>query len=258
MYYFFSITLKPIPPAEMLMSPPSSGNRVVKSKLKPQSIKLHDLYYHTATTGSLNRTNESDDVPVQIAFPSGETGIALPLNKRSTLRRRQNNQNDRFNYVAVAAPRVDDSQDIVSRVRLTIVFLVVIIVNITITAMLYNDADISDSTKVEPLSSSKLPTAFSKVSHERRELSNYLFIFTLLTLLFGGVAAMFGSHFGLWLFQLVTTTNAVLSVYAYPNFVYGLRYIVDAMLVHIAMRLQEAWQINVVPVPTNHNFLQSG
>jgi hypothetical protein len=43
----------------------------------------------------------------------------------------------------------------------------------------------------------------------------------------------------------------VLGVSAYPNFSYGLRYTLDAMLVHMGMKLQAMVGTTVVPIPNS-------
>ena len=250
---------------------PEEKRKKVANKAKQMAQKifeLHPLSYHKKSVRSALDETDGGEIPLQIMFPAGLMGIAMPISRAGGLNggdgrgnNASQNGNDNnneagarrnFEFVAVAAPPESEIADKLKRARLTIVFEVLIFVNLVITGLLFSNADVTDLTKVEKDAGS-LPKDFTVVSDTRRGVENSLFAFTILTLLLGGAGAAFGSPFCLWLFNMITIMNAVLGVSAFPNFSYSLRYILDALLVNMGMKLQNMVEITVLPIPNSNH-----
>jgi hypothetical protein len=139
-------------------------------------FKVHPLSYHKKSVSALGREEEANDVPLQVVFPTGQTGIAMPTGRSGNAASRRRNQTQTFDHVAVAAATEHDMVDKMKRVRLTIAFEVMCLANLIITGLLFANADVSDLTKVEEGGNNgfHMPNDFTKVPEERRDLEKYV------------------------------------------------------------------------------------
>jgi len=139
-------------------------------------FEVHPLSYHKKSVAALDREGEANDVPLQVVFPTGQTGIAMPTGRSGNAANRRRNQAQTFDHVAVAAAPENDMVDKMKRVRLTIAFEVMCLANLIITGLLFANADVSDLTKVEEGGNNgfHLPNDFTKVPGERRDLEKYV------------------------------------------------------------------------------------
>ena len=218
-----------------------------------KSIALSRLWFHrkTARENRNAAANNNEDAAVQIAFPEGKCMIGLPVSRVD--RSRNDVNNNRYRYTAVAAGPHDYPLDNRRRLRMYIPFIITIIMNIIISSLLYSNVDIADTTKIED-NDNLLPNAFQIVTSTRRSEEDGFFTMTLIYLCIGLISIITQSPLGLWAFQISIIISAIAGVSAYPSFVYSFRLILDALLFHMAHLIRKQISINVLPLSNDYFF----
>lgn len=202
-------------------------------------------------TVELNARNSSaaTDVPIQVVYPIGLTGIALPVSHANSQGGRNNRRINTFHpFVAAAAASSNSTGDRMNILRMTVAFIALLVVNVVITITLYSNADTNNLSKVEDeKKSSDLPRDFTQTDFDDHGVT--LLVFTLLNLCLAGYGAVFRSTTALFFFEMITMSIIVLGMTSAPGFLYTLRYLLDAMLLPMSCNLRTQIGPNVVPIP---------
>ena len=215
-----------------------------------KSVAVSRLWFHRKNApNSRNASNNNPDAAVQIAFPEGKCMIGLPLSRVD--RGRDDVNNHRYRYTAVAANPHYYSLDNIRRLRMSVPFVIATVINIILSSLIYSNVDIADATKVED-SNNSLPDSFQIIPSTRRSEEIGFFAMTIIYLFIGLISVIAQSPLGLWAFQIAVVISAIAGVSAYPSFVYSLRLILDAFLFHMAHIIRKQVSINVLPLSNDH------
>lgn len=227
-------------------------------------IELSPLLFHRkrATTG-----NEGEGAPIQVAFPSGLAGIAMPVRKHSSSQAVIDplafdftavgsspdasifGGADNNNFVRFGGQFLSNSG--LRKSRLVLAFVVACLINLVVTILLFSHADVAELSNViipDVTDSSVVPIAFQEVGSERRTDETLFFIFNVLSLIIATVGALFSSCLALWIYKMVTLIGLVLGISAFPTTVYATRFVIDAIMLIMAQRLQKHFGPSVLPL----------
>jgi hypothetical protein len=181
--------------------------------------------------------------PVQLVFPGGGFGLGIPVKDADEVLHRGATNN--FAVLASAPERA--SHDLTPLRGLQATFVVLAIVNLTITSAIYFNADSSDTSRVSPELS---PTvgAFEEVSSNRRPVEDVDYAFTVIILVLGTMSAILESGLGVSAYCLATLLNFILGTSALPYFVYSTRYILDMFMLYFALVLRSRLICSFLPL----------
>ena len=206
------------------------------------------LYYQKPSLGQKNgrRDNKLRNQPLQVTFPSGAVGIALPS---SAVSNDTNNENE--NTVVVVSETENDNIDITERRWITMGFLALALVNLIITSLMFQYADTTDaSAVVEPSNygSKALPQPFESVRSTRTSAENTYFTFIVLSIICGSLAAAFQSALGLSIYSLTIAIAYIFGTAAQPYFVFTFRSLFDIWMLYMALVLRSKLLFTVLPM----------
>ena len=193
------------------------------------------LYYQKPVIGLSETTNST---PVQIIYPmTGEVAIGVPVKDNNS----NNNENRSrvLQKVTIASGPEDASIDQFYRTGIVIAFVFFAFINFAVTICLYVKATVADPSKVEfPSTTSNPPNDFQAISIDRRPIEKINFAFTLIIIIIGTLSSIFQNVLGLSAFSMATTLNFILSPTALPYFVYSVRFILDFIMLYLALLLR--------------------
>ena len=210
------------------------------------------LFYMKPNTDDDEQIYQNGFIPLQVVYPSGNIDIALPVpNSLTNVNNTGRNRGHRNETVIASGP---ENTEIDLRIRANIVrlFTVIAIFNIIVTSCMYFDAPYVDYSKVqEPFhSESKI---FERVSSVRSTNENILYSLTIIILCLGEAAMVTQSSLGISVFCLACALNLIFGLWAFPYFVYVLRYMLDALLVYIALTLRSKLIFHYLQLHIHHN-----
>lgn len=185
--------------------------------------------------------------PLQIVFPNGNFGLGIPV-------RDQNDpgQENQGNYPVVSSGAETARHDKLEKNGLKYSFLILAFFNLTITCLMYANADTTDVSKVE-YPTGNYPTVFELVSSNRSYTENVNFAFFLISLFIGVFSAFFELPLGLSAYALYVVVNFLLGTSALPYFFFSLRYIFDLFMLYTSLVLRSRLVYTFLPVHLHRN-----
>ena len=206
------------------------------------------LYYKKPGLGqkSSKRDNKLRNQPLQVSFPSGAVGIALPSSAAST-----DTNNENQDSVVIVSETENDDVDVTERRWITMGFLALALVNLIITSLMFQYADTTDtSAVVEPSNygSGALPQPFESVRSTRTSTENTFFSFIVLSIICGSLAAAFQSALGLSVYSLTIAIMYIFGTAALPYFVFSFRSLFDIWMLYMALVLRSKLLFTVLPL----------
>lgn len=178
--------------------------------------------------------------PVQLVFPGGNFGLAIPVKDQTDTQATQGN------YPVVSSGPENTPVDLLEKESIKCAFVVVAFFNLVITCLMYANAHIVDVSRVEYPHQS-FPTVFEIVSTHRSYTENVQFGFFLTALIIGISSAYFEIPLGLSAYAFFVVVNFLLGTSALPYFVYSLRYIFDVFLLYLALVLRSRLMYTFLP-----------
>jgi hypothetical protein len=214
----------------------------IESNDDSDSISLKSFLYYQKPLIGVSSNDGTNSVPIQIIYPSGEVGIGVPINDSSS-NNNDSNRNRGLQRVTIASGPEDGSIDQFYRRALVIGFVFFAFINFIITILLYAKATTADPSKVEFPSTTNNPhenppNDFQAISIQRRYIEKVNFAFTLIIIMIGTLSSIFQNVLGLSAYSLAITLNFILSPTALPYFVYSARFILDFIMLYIALLLR--------------------
>ena len=205
------------------------------------------LYYQKPSLGGSNkRGGKLQKHPLQVAFPSGAIGIALSSSTAAT-----DAESDNEDSIVIASETENEEIDINERRWLTVGFIILGIINLTITCLMFQHADTADpSTVIEPATNTgnKLPEPFQAIGAERSSNENTYFAFIVVSIIFGSISATFQSALGLSIYGLTTVIMYFVGTAAQPYFVFSFRSLFDIWMLYIALVLRSKLLFSILPL----------
>ncbi len=206
------------------------------------------LYYQKPSLGRNNnkRDGKSRKQPLQVNFPSGAVGIALPSSATST-----NTNNDNEDSVVIVSETENDNVDVTERRWITMGFLALALVNLIITSLMFQYADTTDVSAVVKPSNygvEALPQPFEEIRSTRNSTENTYFTFIVLSIICGSLAATFQSALGLSVYGLTVAIMYIFGTAAQPYFVFSFRSFFDIWMLYMALVLRSKLLFTVLPM----------
>jgi hypothetical protein len=184
---------------------------------------------------------EQSSEPLQLVYPTGNLGMGLPVNSRLV-----DADINRTGTVALISPPEYESADISYNNSILGLLLLVALVNLILTSLLYQNASVADSSKVENFHGSEFD--FGRVPINRSYKENVHFGFTILLILLGAIAGMLRSPLGLTLYSYAIVVNFVLGTQDLPYFLYSVRYLFDLFMLYLALILRTKFTPAFLPI----------
>ncbi len=197
-----------------------------------ETILVNRLLYHKKAAIGITTNVEND--PIQIAFPNGTYSLGFVVNHREE---EENVQEDRQLNTIVCATPENNPADKKQINTLVILFTALMIINLVISCLLFADASNVYNIKVDH-SEYILPNAFTAVPSERTFNQKVQFAFIIITLLIGQYSVFVLSPLFISVYVLSVVLNFFLGMSTIPYFVYSLRYVLDAMMIQVALEIK--------------------
>jgi len=214
-----------------------------------QQIPLNSLLYYQKPVLGLSSGQTRQIDPLQVVFPSGGFGLAVPVTSPVQM----DADVTRYNSAAVASGPENTEMDVKERRGIAFTFVGLSLVNLIITCYLFVNADIADTSKVSPEPDDTVfPFVFQLVPHNRRPIEKVNFGFTILILIIGIFSAVFEQPLGLSVFAISTVLNFLLGTIALPYFAYATRYIFDVWMLYLALVFRSKLVFNFLPFTLSH------
>jgi hypothetical protein len=206
------------------------------------------LYYQKPNLGPVRRGTQKQ--PLQVTFPSGAYGIAIPSNVIASSEDSVPNDS-----VVIASESENDEWDIRERRWITAALLCVALVNLIITSLMFQDAHmVNPSNVVESDDANPLPLPFEVVPETRRYIENVFFAFLILSIIGGSVSAVMENVLGLSAYGLSVVIMYFCGTSAMPNFVFSFRSIFDIWMLYLALVLRSKLIFNLLPLRIRHAY----
>lgn len=207
------------------------------------------LYYQKPTLGPV-RSRTAQKQPLQVTFPSGAYGIAIPSNVIAASEDAVPNDS-----VVIASESENDEWDIRERRWITAALLCVALVNLIITSLMFQNAHLTNpSNVVESDDANSLPFPFEVVPTTRRPIENMFFAFLILSIIGGSVSAVFENVLGLSAYGLTVVIMYFCGTAAMPNFVFSFRSVFDIWMLYLALVLRSKLIFNLLPLRIRHIY----
>lgn len=208
----------------------------------PSILINQSLYFRKSVLGD-NRANELESVPVQLVYPNGNVQIGLPQNARVTVPSNNDNQ-----VVVVSGPE-KFATDYRVRDALALSLVCMGLLNIILTCVMFGYASVVDPSKVVPVGvNPNMVNEFQVLQNERtgREDANVIMIVSFQVL--AVLSAILHSSFGLSIYSLGLVLNYLLSMSSIPYFAYSSRFILDAVMLYLALVLRSKLMYIYLPL----------
>ena len=205
------------------------------------------LYYRKPSLGPI-RSRSAQKQPLQVTFPSGTYGIAIPSNAIAASEEAVPDDS-----VVIASESENDSWDIRERKWITAALLAVALVNLIITSLMFQFAPLTNpSNVVQSDDAYRLPLPFEVTSSERRPIENLFFAFLIVSIIGASISAVTENVLGLSAYGLATTIAYICGTAALPNFVFSFRSIFDIWMLYLALVLRSKLILNFLPLRIRH------
>jgi hypothetical protein len=219
-----------------------SNSVTSSSGIMRQTYSTHSntlFFYQKPEQRNSGARRTQNCAPIQILGPKEMFSIGLSPN---VLQVRDANNNHEALYVG-SAPELISERDVIRLRGYVMLFSLVGCLNAILTIFLYVYADKFDSSKV----SHSGPYSVERIPSQRTSTEYLIFSFTLINLFIGIISAMCKSPLGLSFYSLGSAWLFFIGFTNIPYFMYGVRYVLDALLVYIALSLRAKLM---------HSFLQ--
>lgn len=188
------------------------------------------LHYKKPEIRNNSNGNTKTVTPLQIAFPTGGSGIGVPA---FVARPQEEIQRDRDGAVIISANTHDEYEQLDLR-YIKFAFILFAIFNFIVTALMYFGATHADPSSVSPFKGGS-PSVFEKPSPDRPSIQQINFGFFLGLLAMGCLSAIGESALGLSMYALAITLNFLLGTSALPYYLFSMRYLVDIVMLYLAL-----------------------
>lgn len=137
---------------------------------------------------------------------------------------------------------------------ISLTFICLALINFIITIlMFYHVSRLDASLVVKPSipadhSNAQVPNSFQLVPRITNNNENANFAFILINLIIGVVSVYKGNSLGISIYCIFIVFNFIFSTSALVNFVYSLRYLLDAFLLYFALIIRAKMVYNFLPV----------
>jgi hypothetical protein len=210
---------------------------------------INPLLFSTKASGTNHQSRrgrgQEPPLPLQIINPIGNFGIALPLfNKRTR------HEDGQFNMqtVIISGPE-DEEEDRKKLFFLVVSFILLAILNITLSTVLFVYPNSVDISKVLPASVFNVnQLSFVEIESQRSSAENALFYSTITNLCIGILSAVFKQPLGLSCYVLCVLLIFFLGFTSIPYFLYMIRYPLDAFLAYVALVLISRLKVNFLKI----------
>lgn len=211
---------------------------VTEGSLSPEAITVNPLtYYQKPLIGNerLGQAPQEHYPPVQLLFPTGGFSIGVKPKNENQAAAAENR--DTANFVIVASPPMSEDSDNLERLWLKIAFCCLAMVNLIITSLMFFEADVADTTKVDAVDPNHggFPQIFEVASKSRRYVENVNYVMSIILLCVGVLSVIFEYTLGISAYCLGLVLNFMLGTYSIPLFIYAYRYILDIVALYLAL-----------------------
>ena len=187
------------------------------------------LHYRKPDIGGNENNDIRNTTPLQIVFPTGEYGIGITAG----LSNQGNDANNRRASIIMTSP--PDNPTAKSDLRLIkLTFLLFAIFNYIITICMYGGSNIADPSSIDKYTNDVV-SVFQKPPDTLNETQHTNFGFFLTLLAIGCISVIYESPLGISIYALSITLNFVLGMSQLPYFLYSYRYILDMIMLYIAL-----------------------
>ena len=205
------------------------------------------LYYQKPSLGPM-RSRTAQKQPLQVTFPSGAYGIAIPSNAIAASEGAVPEDT-----VVIASESENDSLDIRERRWITGALLSVAVANLIITSLMFQFAPITNpSNVVESDDANRLYLPFEVIPSNRRHIENLFFAFIIISIIGASISAVTENVLGLSIYGLATTIMYICGTAALPNFIFSFRSIFDIWTLYLALVLRSKLIFNLLPLRIRH------
>lgn len=215
------------------------------SSSEPTQLAANTLIYYKKPV--IGDESDRDALPpLQVIFPTGGFAIAVPVKKA-----RVDSEQRRSDKGIVASAPNNTVTDYEERLGLRVAVVLLGVLNIVVTALLFQHAHLVDISAVEEPHSG-LPLPFDTISTERRPVEKLNFAFILAILSVGVASAIVENSTGLSIYCLGTVANFFLSTYSLPYFVFSFRFILDIIMLFVGLVLRSRYMYSFLPLRLQH------
>ena len=208
------------------------------------------LFYVKQSLG--NENEESSIAPLQIIFPSGESGLALPMLKTSNAN--TNTVRQLAGRVAILS-RPENSNNYEHNItNLKLTFHALSLANIIVTCILFSRADFIDTSKLSTIRTHILPQHFDAINSCRTPQENTVFAISILLNIFGSIFVHINWNIGINFYAVASVLMLVLTMPISPYFMYSFRYVLDILMVFTAYEMKKYTDINFLSLINSTPF----
>lgn len=195
----------------------------------------------------LGRKKKKIAQPIQVAFPNGGFGIAIPTNNSTE----EDRSFDMDMDVVIASESENAELDVAERSGIKLIFIFVGVCNLIITCCMYEYADTVDTSRVvfiSPDTERALPSLFDQVSVHRRHIENVYFSFILLGIFLGLGSISYDNVLGISSYVFMVVIGFFMGTSALPYFAFSFRYLFDLWMVYLALIQRSKLSVTYLPL----------
>lgn len=213
------------------------------------SVSVSPMLYYVKQSLGRNRLNEDRHAPLQIVFASGECGIALPVTAKRSSEQNENLERSFVGRVAVSSHPENSAEGQLRQNNLIFVFGFLALLNLIFSSILFGFADSVDGSKISLVDrTTSIPGSFDIVDSVRSESENAVFATSILIIFFGSFVVASRWSFGLTVYSSSVIMLFIFSMPNAPCFMYCFRYILDLMMLYVALQLKSHLVVNYISV----------
>eukprot|EP01031_Cornospumella_fuschlensis_P043792 gene43792-53553_t len=213
------------------------------SNLGSKEIVVNPLvYYQKPALGGQAGQDTTPRTPVQLVYPSGGFGLGLQAKDVENGRAGAGEQAEEHHGVLASAP-LNSPLDQRQIHEYKTAFLVLAVVNLVLTFSMYFSLDSMDVSAVESRTG-QLPSPFAQIPAHRRPIEDRNFVFLVITHAVGILAVAAEHVLGISAFSLAVLLNFFLGTAALPSLLYALRYVLDFVLLYLALVLRSRLSVS--------------
>ena len=213
-------------------------------------IKVKKMLFYVKQ--SLGENEESSIAPLQIIFPSGECGLALPMSKTSNVN--INTERQLAGRVAILSQPENSNNYEHNITNLKLTFHALSLANIIATCILFSRADSIDTSKLSTIRTHILPQHFDSIKSCRTPQENTVFAISILLNIFGSIFVHINWNIGINFYAVASVLILVLTMPISPYFMYSFRYVLDILMIFTAYEMKKYTDVNFLSLINSTPF----